>query len=195
MSAGFGGGPDDSGFSFGFSGSFGGFCGSDFLPCGLPSPSLWDILGINLPNNNCDFGPCGPGIPGAMNWNGNGGCIYVLLNPCGVPADNGGGGNLYCNPTTGICVPNSMAPGGPDPVKNFYKYYLCGNSPVENIGNYMLEGMTKGAIGGLFFGSETGPGAFVTGVAGATGGAAGGIVMGSGASAVCHFAGAYGPHS
>jgi len=62
--------PGQSGFSFGFGSSLDSsslMCGESVgLPCGLPiDTSIWNILGINAANN-CEFGPCGSGIPGAM---------------------------------------------------------------------------------------------------------------------------------
>jgi hypothetical protein len=52
------------------------------IPCGMPllQPSLWDILGITPPGG-CDIGPCGSGIPGAMDWTASttGDCALVGL--------------------------------------------------------------------------------------------------------------------
>jgi hypothetical protein len=113
---------------------------------------------------------------------------------CRVPvaANNGTPNPVSCSQTTGICVPKSMAPGpGPDPVKKIYKSYLCGSSPGQNIENWAMEGLTKGFVFGVITASETGPGAFVADVAEGTAGFTLGVVGGSGASAICYYAGAY----
>jgi RHS repeat-associated protein len=70
-------------FSFDASG-FGGGCGSDFMPCGLPMPTLWQALG--LPSLSCPqwMGPQCGGINPAMD---------------AVPANNG--------------TPTNCAPGSP----------------------------------------------------------------------------------
>ena len=85
-----------------------------------------------------------------------------------------------------------MAPGpGPDPLERLYKEYLCGSGPWQNIENWATEGLTKGFLWGAFMGSETGPGAFVTGVGEGILGFAGGAIGGSAASAICHYTGVY----
>jgi len=112
-------------------------------------------------------------------------------------AANNAPSNVSCNSTTGICVPAKMIPPpGYSPVKNAVKWYLCGNGPFDNIKNYTLEGLGKGALVGGFLGSEFGPaGTFL----GATGGAVEGFFSGDAvgwvAAAGCQAAGMYGPAS
>src|SRR5208282_2294226 len=114
-----------------------------------------------------------------------------------VVAANNAPSNVSCNSTTGICVPAKMIPPpGYSPVKNAVKWYLCGNGPFDNIKNYTLEGLGKGALVGGFLGSEFGPaGTFL----GATGGAVEGFFSGDAvgwvAAAGCQAAGMYGPAS
>jgi len=116
----------------------------------------------------------------------------LLLMAQNEAANNTPNPRVSCNQTTGICVPKSMSPGpGPDPVKRLSKEYLCGSSPWQNIENWATEGLTKGFLWGAFMGSETGPGAFVTGVGEGILGFAGGAIGGSAASAICHYTGVY----
>jgi hypothetical protein len=111
---------------------------------------------------------------------------------------NSGGTNpprgVACNPITGICVPASALPppGQPDPLNKAFKWYVCGKNAADNIGNYMLEGGTKGAIFGAFTLTEAGPPGVVAGaMIGGTVGIVGGGLVGSGASLACWLGGAY----
>ena len=149
-----------------------------------------DILSGGIPN----FSPWGmPGIPGY-----NGPPIFDA-----DPASNNHTPPIWCNPTTGICVPWSMA-NGPSNFQRFKKaakWYLCGNSPADNIKNWTLEGGAKGvAVGsiaggvtGTIFGTPVGgfAGAILGGLVEGTVGAGTGVFAGSAASLACSSFGVY----
>jgi RHS repeat-associated protein len=82
-----------------------------------------------------------------------------------------------------------------DPAKAI-KWYLCGNGSFNNIKNYTLEGLGKGAVFGGLFGSEFGPEGTFLGVAGgAIEGFFSGNAVGWVAATACQAAGMYGPRS
>ena len=81
-------------------------------------------------------------------------------------------------------------------LKKAAKSYLCANGAFQNVRNYSLEGLTKGAIVGGISGSEgglpgIGAGAIVGGITGFFSGDAVGLV----ATGVCQATGMYGPAS
>jgi RHS repeat-associated protein len=81
----------------------------------------------------------------------------------------------------------------PDPAKAI-KWYLCGDGVFDNVRNYTLEGLGKGAVFGGIFGSEFGPEGTVLGVVGgAVEGFFSGNAVGWLATTGCQAAGMYGP--
>lgn len=89
----------------------------------------------------------------------------------------------------------SKLPDLPDPQK-VLKSYLCGSSQFNNIKNYTLEGLGKGAVVGGIAGWEGGPpGVALGALDGGVEGFFSGNALGWVAASVCKAAGMYGPTS
>lgn len=95
---------------------------------------------------------------------------------------NNAGPGLWCNPTTGICVPASaVAPPGPDPFETLAKNLICTHSFSGAVGEGFVGGMVKGGVTGAVVGATGGEVVipFIGGVPGAAMGGLGGMVVGS----------------